>query len=163
MKLDVRRMFETGAEPAEGEFQADFSGEDFPGYTLTGPVNVRYAAAREGDRLLVQLWETASVSAQCARCLDELHQEFPVERTYEIRKGDWEDEEAELPFDVHGRLDLRELAFEEILLEVPTVLLCSEDCLGLCPECGQRRPCGCAPKQSAPDPRLSILSTLLSE
>ena len=62
-----------------------------------------------------------------------------------------------------GQPTTEELAREEILLEVPSVLLCSEDCLGLCPVCGQKRPCGCAPREAETDPRLSVLKQLLSD
>ena len=48
-------------------------------------------------------------------------------------------EEPELPFDENGRLDVRELCYQELVMEVPTVLLCSDDCAGLCPICGRRK------------------------
>lgn len=163
MILDIRRLFSAYDEPVEREFEADFSQEDFPGYRVPGKVPVRVSAVLEGGLVILTLRETAEVEAECARCLDAIRQTFPIERTYDIRNGDWEDEEAELPFSPEGRLDVKELAREEILLEVPSVLLCSDDCLGLCPECGQKRPCGCAPREVETDPRLSVLKQLLSD
>lgn len=165
MILDVRRMFEAYSGPVNREFEEDFSAESFPGYRVSEKVSGKVSAVLEGAVLVLTLCETAVADVQCARCLDDVRQKFLIERTYEIRKGDWEEEEPELPFSPEGRLDVTELAYEEILLEVPSVLLCSEDCLGLCPVCGKKRPCGCAPQQDAPapDPRLSVLKQLLSD
>lgn len=163
MILDIRRIFSAYDGPVGREFEADFSQEDFPGYRVPDKVLVSVTAVLEGGLVMLTLRETPCVEAECARCLDTLRQTFPIERTYDIRKDDWEEEEAELPFSPEGRLDVEELAREEILLEVPSVLLCSEDCLGLCPVCGQKRPCGCAPREAETDPRLSVLKQLLSD
>ena len=61
-------------------------------------------------------------------------------------------------------LDLEELARTDILLELPTKVLCSEDCKGLCSQCGKNLnegECSCEKKQI--DPRLAILSQLLDQ
>ncbi len=45
-----------------------------------------------------------------------------------------------------GEIHLSEVACEQIFLEIPYQPLCSENCKGLCPQCGQDRnlsPCGC--------------------
>ena len=45
---------------------------------------------------------------------------------------------------------------EEVLLALPVNLLCSDDCAGLCPQCGADRnevECGCEPPEIAvPEP-----------
>ena len=59
-----------------------------------------------------------------------------------------------------------ELAYQELIFEVPAVLLCSADCQGLCPICGKKKAagCSCQPADNAApaDARLSILKELLS-
>ena len=62
------------------------------------------------------------------------------------------------------RYDLDPLITEDIFLDLPSKLLCSEDCKGLCPVCGKNRnegDCGCE-KQTV-DPRLEILKQLMKE
>ena len=52
------------------------------------------------------------------------------------------------------------MARDAVLLELPLAPLCSEDCRGLCPQCGINRnvaDCECVP---AGDPRWSVLDTL---
>ena len=63
-----------------------------------------------------------------------------------------------------NQLDLDDLATSDILLELPSVVYCREDCKGLCPVCGanlNEKDCGCDLKQ--PDPRLQILSEFFKE
>jgi uncharacterized protein len=57
-------------------------------------------------------------------------------------------------------LDLEPLARDAVLLDLPLAPLCSEDCQGLCPRCGQNwnlGPCDCPPEG---DPRWSALDAL---
>jgi uncharacterized protein len=61
-------------------------------------------------------------------------------------------------------LDVDEPLSEELLLGFPTRLLCSEDCLGLCPRCGKPKregDCGCGGREI--DPRLAILKTFFDD
>ena len=60
------------------------------------------------------------------------------------------------------RLPLDELVEEDLILDQPSKVLCSEECLGLCPQCGKdlnEGSCGCC--QKTVDPRLAALQQLL--
>ena len=60
-----------------------------------------------------------------------------------------------------GKLDLSQLALEDVFLSLPSKLLCSEDCKGICPQCGKNLnegPCDC---KKEIDPRLAALLDLL--
>ncbi len=57
-----------------------------------------------------------------------------VEKDFTVAGGD------------EGEVDLQELVMEQIFLSLPMRLLCREDCLGLCSECGanlNRKKCDC--------------------
>ena len=62
----------------------------------------------------------------------------------------------------NDRVDLTQSVRDGILLAVPVIFLCREDCNGLCSQCGvnlNQGSCGCA-KELPIDPRLEILKTL---
>ena len=64
----------------------------------------------------------------------------------------------------NGRLVLDDAVREELLIDFPRKLLCSEDCEGLCPKCGKPKiegDCGCVTKEI--DPRLEVLKKLLDK
>ena len=61
-----------------------------------------------------------------------------------------------------GMLDLEVLAQEDILLSLPTKLLCADECKGICPQCGQnlnKKDCTCV--KNVVDSRLESLRELL--
>ena len=120
----------------------------------------------EGDLLRMELSAGAEVVAECARCLAPVQELFTVEKTYTLKERELTQEDNDLPIDLKGVLDLDELVYQELVLQIPTVLLCSPDCLGLCPVCGKKKGAGCTCQESedsAPaDPRLSILRQLLN-
>ncbi|HCI81461.1 MAG TPA: DUF177 domain-containing protein, partial [Ktedonobacter sp.] len=60
----------------------------------------------------------------------------------------------------HHEVDLTEAIRQQVLLDVPMVTLCKENCAGLCSQCGHdlnTGPCDCVPPV---DERLSVLNTL---
>lgn len=164
MLLDIKKIFGTYDEPVTAALELDLSEEDFPGYTVPGTVEARITATLQGRMLEIALDITADVAFACARCLEERTRRFHVIKTYCVREADLSDPDAELSFTPDGKLDVRELAYTELVLEVSTVLLCSDDCAGLCPVCGNRKPCSCRHETSGSvDERLSILKQLLND
>ena len=107
---------------------------------------------------------------QCARCLDEVQGVFSLdfERTV-VTEGMVSEERLEESVDEYivlddGKLLLDDAVKEELLIDFPRKLLCSEDCLGLCPKCGKPKregDCGCVTKEI--DPRLAVLKKLLDK
>jgi uncharacterized protein len=163
MLLDIKRLFGHGELPVHTQETLDLSGEDFPGYTVNDAVCVAVDAVPAGGVVELRITVQAVIHYECARCLEPSQQAFTAEKSYTIRQADLADPDAELPFTADGKLDTRELAYTELVLEVPSALLCSDDCAGLCPVCGGRKPCACTHETSGEvDERLSILKQLLS-
>ena len=108
---------------------------------------------KTGESVSVRGAVTATARLECVRCLTAF--DLPVRAPLEVfaeRAGGRPREEAELERDAYMRfhdgrqLDLREQAREVLLLELPMVPHCREDCRGLCPRCGadlNAGPCGC--------------------
>lgn len=108
----------------------------------------------------------------CARCLEPVQQ--PVEASFDLifrpqnADTDGSDRaittsETEIGYYEGDGLLLEDVLREQILLALPARVLCSEECKGLCPECGGNRnqnPCDCAP--AAADPRWSSLAAIRS-
>jgi uncharacterized protein len=96
---------------------------------------------RVSGRLIVQM------EADCDRCLEPAR--FPIDSDFTLyyRPVDegYGDEkeidagEAEMGFYDGEGLELNEVLREFVLLSLPMQRVCSEDCKGICPECGQNR------------------------
>ena len=161
MLLDIRKIFNTYDAPVKHSLTVDLSKADFQGYTVPTPASVQAVLSLDGSVLSLDISVHAVLCAECARCTDPLTQTVETHRVYLLRKEDMLMEDTELTFTPDGKLDLQELAYTELVLEVPTVLLCSDTCEGLCPVCGQKKALGCSCAVSAVDERLTILKQLL--
>ena len=171
MFLDLNKLH--GArEHFERTFQpAAFDPQDSE-YRVAGPVDLTVDVQKlGGDAFGVTGRVKARLEVACSRCLEpfevSVDAEFDlryvpqVENTGEAEQEIGEDDLATAYYR-EGMLDLIELMREQFVLALPMKPLCSDDCQGLCPECGtnlNRGQCGCAPRWE--DPRLAALKSLL--
>jgi len=83
------------------------------------------------------------ISGYCDRCLKpiETQIDLPFEQTF------YKDEADEDKYIyTNSLLDATQAVSDEIVLSLPTLLLCKDDCKGLCPKCGcdlNERQCDC--------------------
>ena len=90
----------------------------------------------------VLLTGTAAVVAtgSCSRCLDPISEDIEVELTelfaYPGSTTEATTDEDEISRLVDNRIELEQLVCDAIVLALPLVPLCEEDCLGLCVDCG---------------------------
>lgn len=165
MQFDLQKFYKTAEKPYSVDFSADLSGMDLPGYGLAGPAQCRFRAIPTADGVLLELKVQAVIAGECARCLEPVKQECSFTREWQFDEVNLKNTALELPANEKGALELTEMVYQEIMFEAPSVLLCSADCLGLCPICGQKKAAGCSCQQAedaAPaDARLSILKQLL--
>ncbi len=92
---------------------------------------------------------------RCSRCLEKFRFPVEVELDEEMEKKDIEDIK---------NINLQKLFVENILLTIPLKPLCSEDCQGLCSECGKNLNEGqCDCNQEKIDPRMEKLKELLDK
>ena len=60
-----------------------------------------------------------------------------------------------------GRIELNDIVREQILLNLPEQVFCTEECKGLCPKCGaDRNLINCNCEETEIDPRWSALKNL---
>lgn len=119
------------------------------------------------------------VTVACSRCLEPVRLAFDeqVRVTYlplaELSPHDEADAAAaeedgvaitEDDIDLFGYdgevIDLEPLVREQFVLAVPYAPLCSEDCKGLCPQCGTNRNHAACACEGPGDPRLAALKAL---
>jgi len=113
---------------------------------------------------------STKIEIECSRCLTPLTSTFETDFkvVYILPEHYSSEKEREL----HGedlaiaiydgeKIDLAELAREQILLNLPTQIFCRENCQGLCQKCGvnlNKTACNCETKEI--DPRWQSLRQL---
>ncbi|HET8821220.1 MAG TPA: DUF177 domain-containing protein [Thermoleophilaceae bacterium] len=104
----------------------------------------------------------AELEGPCVRCLETADQTVEVDAR-EIDQPGGGDELSSPYFD-EGHLDMRAWARDALALALPTQIVCSDDCAGLCAVCGEnlnRAPDHAHERE--PDPRWAALRELKLE
>ena len=152
------------------EIDYSLSPAELDGVSFDSDARVLGAITDNAGYMRLVLKAELSYHSECARCLAPVDGVFSLdfERTVVtegVLSDDALEDDAEEYVVIHGsELDVDEPLSEELVLGFPIKLLCSEDCLGLCPKCGKPRregDCGCPTKEI--DPRLAILATLFDK
>jgi len=142
-----------------------------PDFRMDQGLSVDLVHYRAGLDLFFTGTLRAEVTGTCARCLDEyvfrLEAPFTFVLAPRVVAGEGAEPELSaddlsLSFFEGEEIDLSPLVHEQAILALPTRPLCRDDCRGLCARCGANLnagPCGCPAE--TPDPRLSVLRTLL--
>jgi len=137
---------------------------------LTEPAAVTGKVRLSGNEVFVNGHVETRAQVECDRCLKPVELPVSADFALEYITGDEyassavaELTEAEMSvsvFDGHA-IDVDEVVKEQILLAVPTRMLCRENCKGICPECGKdlnTGECNCAKDDI--DPRWAALKNL---
>jgi len=172
MKLHLSYVPESGLE-FNVELDAgevDMTGTDAD---LAGDLRLQGRVLKAGEEMVLDGVLRGAFKLTCSRCLKQFVQpfEFAVSATYVQTAEFPPGARAEVAFDDDTRIaflgdeiDLIAGIREDLMLNIPLKPLCSEDCRGLCPQCGtdlNEGECGCA--QDLGDPRLAALRAIRTQ
>lgn len=132
-------------------------------------LNLRATRADEKAQLIGSV--NVMVEFECDRCLSTLS--IPVVASFDLlyvpplgteNERELEENDLSLGFYQDGIIDVDDLTREQIELALPMARLCSDECRGLCPECGANLNLGeCACSQDHVDIRWAALKELKSK
>ncbi len=163
MKVDISALIIGSKSAIDVEYQTN--------YNLTDEIDVSSAKIickgkifSKNDAIFVDVAYTADMEALCSRCLE------PITSVFENRSLDMIcDKQANAQEDMQYLLEgktflLSEYVIQDLIINNDYQMLCSEDCLGLCSECGlnlNNEKCTC--DSISVDPRLSALKDFFAD
>jgi len=119
------------------------------------PIKLELEIFNTRDSFVVEGKLKAELILSCSRCLKKYSSPIELDISEDVLKSEMEDEEE---------LYLDEIVVDNIILSLPMKPLCSDDCQGICPECGQNLNEGeCDCEVEALDPRLAKLKDFYNE
>jgi uncharacterized protein len=139
----------------------DFGGQRYrvSGGTVDATVDVAHTTSGYSLRLR---FDTA-LEGPCMRCLDDAGRPVGVDAREVDQPGGGE--ELRSPYVEDDELDIGAWTRDALALALPTQIVCSEDCLGLCSVCGENlnRAGADHGHEPEPDPRWAALRGLRLE
>ena len=131
MILDLNKIKRSGKTKETFFFEYDASALpiDLPGAKVSSPVSLNGEVLIFEDGAQVSGEIVYTICGNCTRCLT------PTEKTFDLEFSEECGGEDGYPI-VNGRIDLKKIVDDAIILNTPVSFLCSQDCKGLCPTCG---------------------------
>lgn len=164
MLLNLQQLFDIVDERIDIDYDIDLSDVKLAGECPFGS-SVHIAGLIENRAGIVTLAYTAKflLSYPCDRCTEVFNRDESYEFTHIlIQELNEEDDSDDYIVAENSQLDLDELVTSDVLLSLPTKMLCKDDCKGLCPKCGTNlNDCDCTCSRKECDSRLEALRELL--
>jgi uncharacterized protein len=157
----LRLTFSEGAN----WFRGCFSDDELPDFSLV-KAEVNCLITKSGNTVYIRGELAAQISQACGRCLEpatipiggDFDYTLVPEKSEVAEDIELTAQELETSYYRGDFIDLAPLICEQIVLQIPMKILCSEDCKGLCPRCGvnlNNGSCNC--HSDVVDDRLAVL------
>lgn len=164
LRLDISYLIK-GSPGTYKDFEFNFPQLNFsPELTLVDILGKIFISVTE-DGVVADGKLAALTQLSCSRCLKSYWQPLEINFTEMFSAhpaGDSGNDLGEQPLPTDGAIDLTPIIRDYAVLDIPIRQLCSEDCKGLCPVCGENRNQeDCGHRQESFDPRMAELQKLL--
>ena len=159
MVLDVSQLIQNDGAVKELDLSISLDNMFFNGLDIvfTTPFKLKGMVKNIAGTLYLELDADVSFETQCARCLDTVSENLSFE-IYEVFSKTPVENDDEVTVLESGNIDLDDVLEKAFVGVLPISYLCSDDCKGLCPDCGcnlNHETCSCDIDNT--DPRLAVL------
>jgi uncharacterized protein len=138
------------------------AGQRYSANPAVVPAKLDVSRTRGGYSL--RLRYEVRLAGPCMRCVEDAVRTVDIDSREVDQPGEG-DEELDSPYVEQDELNLRDWARDALVLELPAQIVCTEDCRGLCADCGENLN-QAGPDhahEAAPDPRWAKLGELRLE
>ena len=169
MKLDITKGIQKKGVDVAFELEDAWGEDHWNGDTIAyvRPVSFSGTYMLADETVIVRGIARAVIESPCARCLKPTETKVEAEFDEAFIRDMGEEREADDDQYMYSGhvLELDEAVRTALLLEMPSRVLCKEDCLGLCDQCGADlniNACSCQKDLTRRNP-FSALASLLNE
>ena len=156
MFIDLSKLEELGSkQEIKGEINFDQLSFQKREIKIPEPLKIDLVVFKSEDGFIFSGQLKGNVLLECSRCLDEFSLKLDVDVNQEVELSEIQNLD---------HFDLKHLLKPDLFLAIPIKPLCSEDCQGLCPQCGQdlnQTECDCTVDDV--DPRMAKLKDLYED
>jgi uncharacterized protein len=137
MKLNIRQVFNVVGAKKVLDFKIPLEElSSISMFNFDTPVHVTGEVYNRAGIINLEFNTEFTLSLLCDRCLDPFNREYSYDFTHTVVKTVYNDKNDEYIVADGDFIDITDIAISDMLLQLPTKILCKEDCKGLCPKCG---------------------------
>lgn len=128
------------------------------------PLNIHLSNAGK-KRFLLETDIDITFSIPCGRCLEDVEYRMNIEvrKSFDMNESDDETDEEHFYITEDNEFNVEEFVYNEVLVNMPMKVLCSESCKGICNRCGANlntQTCNCDTTEL--DPRMSKIRDIFN-
>lgn len=160
LKLDPLFLGEQSTLPID--YAPDLSEVEWNGCRPFQDVKVKGELRKAAGGVMLNAVVTYRYEGTCDRCMCDIRREQTLVMKHMLVVSLNHEENDSFVLLENYQLPLDDLVEEDLILDQPSKVLCSEECRGLCPQCGQDlNVASCDCRRETVDPRLAALQQLL--
>ena len=136
MIINLKKIFNVSGEsfPFETSIpQEDIT--DVRGYDFASPVFIKGQAYNRAGIVKIKFTTEFTLNLICDRCLKEFKRSYVYDFEHVVANSLNTNNDEYVVAD-NESIDLKEIAISDLLLQLPSKILCDENCKGLCTVCG---------------------------
>ncbi len=136
MTINLRKIFNIPGESLPIDVSIESSElSDIHGYEFASPVVIKGEAYNRAGIVKIKFTTEFTLDLICDRCLKEFERAYSYEFEHVVVKSLSTDNDEYIVAE-NESIDLKEIAISDLLLQLPSKILCDENCKGLCSVCG---------------------------
>lgn len=163
MRIDLRKFFSGDGVVQNIDYSFELRDVEIDGAKpFISPIEVHGTLKSFEGSAELKAELTYDFSMPCNRCMEETLTKCRLSVFHTLVRSIHEDDNESYIQVEDEAVDLDELLYSDIILELPAKYICKEDCKGICPHCGKnlnKESCNCGKNQI--DPRFEVLKKLI--
>lgn len=136
MKLDITNLIRAPFGQKES-FNVEFFNEEIDEDVLAERTKGEITLTRLDEEILASFKGVTKLALVCDRCLGKYDFELPLDFSQEYLFARADADLEKLAIESDNSIDITEPIRQEIIAGLPVKKLCTPDCRGICPSCGQ--------------------------
>ena len=149
MILQLKQLFDITGESKDVCYEIPLESlKQYNKYPFISPIAITGTLVNRAGVVCLNYSVKFTMKLNCDRCLSEFEREFSYTFDHVLVRSTNQDNDEYIVCS-ECLLDFDELAISDLLLQLPSKILCKEDCKGLCFKCGNNNNishCKCADK-----------------
>lgn len=136
MKINLKQLFNIVGESKDISYSiGDDELSAIHGYSFASPVKVDGRIFNRAGIVCLEYSVSFTLALTCDRCLKEFNREYHFDFEHIVVPSVSNDNDEYIVADGQS-IELNEIAFTDLILQLPSKNLCKDDCKGLCMVCG---------------------------